>query len=86
MVFHNKQIANILEGLNKLKGIAWQVDTHELLQSFSHLPNNICIIGPTSITLVLADNQIDNINVSSFVGATKAIKLRPGNNKSVTDF
>jgi hypothetical protein len=72
--------------LNNIKNICWKVATFDILNMLAHLPNNVCVIGPSYITLVIADNKIDNKNVSSFIGATRAIKLRRENKKSVKDF
>jgi len=55
--------------------IAWKIDTTELLNEVSKLRQNICIIGPDSTTLVIADNKFHGRNVSSFLGVRKALKV-----------
>ena len=47
----------------------------------AHLQKNICVVSQNKITLIVADNRVDNRNTSSFVGSSKMIKLGEGLNK-----
>lgn len=55
--------------------LAWKIDTTGLLNEVSNLKCNICVIGPDSATLVIADNKFYNRNVSSFLGVRRALKV-----------
>ena len=55
--------------------MSWKINTTDLLNEVSKLKSNICIIGPNSTTLVLADNKFHNRNVSSFIGVRRALKV-----------
>lgn len=78
-----------MEVLNKevVEELIHKISTKQLLQRLACLQLNICVISPDKITLVIADNKINNKNVSSFVGSSKIIKLGTGLNKNaVRDF
>jgi hypothetical protein len=66
------------------------MDTCNILEKLAYLKRNVCVIGKTSITLVLADNQVVDKHAkrfaSSFTSTTRAISLKYGNRKSVGDF
>ena len=51
-----------------LSHIGRKMDTVKMLEMIALSPTNICIIGPSNVTLVLLDNKMDNHNVSSFMG------------------
>jgi len=65
----------ILNSPGLKEAVAWKIDTTELLEDVSHLKNNLCVVGPDNVTLVIADNEAQNRHHSSFLGTTRAIKL-----------
>jgi len=65
----------ILNSSELKESVAWKIDTTGLLDDVSHFKNNLCVIGPDNVTLVIADNEAQNKHHSSFMGTTRAIKL-----------
>jgi hypothetical protein len=56
---HTSIFASLLTALNSQevkKTLSWKIDTCTILENLAHLKKNVCVIGMTSITLVLADN------------------------------
>jgi len=70
-----RQLLDILNSPELKDKIAWKINTTDLLNEVSHLKHNVCVIGPDSATLVLADNKFLNRNVSSFLGVRRALKV-----------
>ena len=68
-----------------MKGIGWKLSAKEMLDEVAHLEKNICVISENKITLVIADNKIENKNTSYFLGSTKVLKLEKGLNKSAVE-
>lgn len=64
-----------------LSHIGWKMDTVKLLEMIAQSSTNICIIGPSNVTLALLDNKIENHNVSSFTGCQRTIKMASGKTK-----
>ena len=65
----------ILNSPELKESVAWKIDTTRLLDDVAHFKNNLCVIGPDNVTLVIADNEAQNKHHSSFMGTTRAIKL-----------
>lgn len=41
----------------------------------------MCVLSENKATLVIADNKVENKNVSSFLGSTKVLSIGEGFNK-----
>ena len=69
----------------QMKGIGWKLSAKEMLNGIAHLKSNLCIISENNVTLVIADNKIENKNMSYFLGSSKVIKLGKVLNKNAID-
>jgi len=78
-----QQILDALNSSELKKKICWKLDTTAILEDVSKLKNNICVVGPDYITLVIADNK-NHGNGSSFIGIRRAIKLGGSKAKTAT--